>query len=153
MILIKIVQGDILQSDKDITGHQVNCLGIMGAGLAKQIKDKYPDTFIEYKKICDNNKENKTELMGRVYMAHNSDGKIIANIFSQLDVGRNERKTDYKKLKVGLKKVCKYAKENNHSVALPYKIGCGLAGGNWNIVYKIIDSVFDDYEVTLYEFK
>lgn len=91
--------------------------------------------------------------MGHVHIAHNSDGKIVANIFSQLDVGRNERKTDYKKLKIGLKKVCKYAKENNLSVALPYKIGCGLAGGNWNIVYKIIDSVFEDYEVTMYEFK
>lgn len=151
--MIKIVQGDILQSDKDIIGHQVNCLGVMGAGLAKQIKAKYSETFLEYKKICDDHKENREELMGHVYMAHNSDGKIIANIFSQLDVGRTERKTDYKKLKIGLKKVCEYAKENNLSVALPYKIGCGLAGGNWNIVYKIIDSVFEDYEVTLYEFK
>lgn len=151
--MIKIVQSDILQSDKDIIGHQVNCLGVMGAGVAKQVKAKYSETFLEYKKICDVYKENKEELMGHVYMAHNSDGKIIANVFSQLDVGRNERKTDYKKLKVGLKKVYEYAKENNLSVALPYKIGCGLAGGNWNIVYKIIDSVFDDYEVTLYEFK
>lgn len=104
MNLIKIIQGDTLKCSEDIIGHQVNCLGVMGAGLAKQIKAKYYETFLEYKKICDNHKENKEELMGHVYMAHNSDGKIIANIFSQLDVGRNERKTDYKKLKVGLKK-------------------------------------------------
>ncbi|MGE7840657.1 macro domain-containing protein [Lysinibacillus sp. NPDC093712] len=150
--MINIVKGDILNTDKEIIGHQVNCLGVMGAGLAKQIKSKYSETFFEYKKICDEHTDNREDLMGHVYMAHNSNGKIIANIFSQLDVGRNERKTDYKKLKEGLKKVCKYAKENNLSVALPYRIGCGLAGGNWNIVYKIIDSVFEEYEVTLYEF-
>lgn len=151
--MIKIVEGNILDAKEDVIGHQVNCLGYMGAGLAKQIKAKYSETYSEYKNICDQHKENRTELMGKVYMAHNSDSKIIANIFSQLDVGRNERKTDYKNLKKGLMKVCEYAQKNNLSVALPYKIGCGLAGGNWNIVYKIIDSVFSNYNVTLYEYK
>ena len=36
------------------------------------------------------------------------------------------------------------------SVAIPYGIGCGIANGDWNKVYKIIEEVFSDYDVTLY---
>lgn len=151
--MIKIIEGNILNASETVIGHQVNCLGYMGAGLAMQIKARYSETYQRYREICDHHSDNRSELMGMVYLAHNSDGKTIANIFSQLDVGRSERKTDYESLNIGLNKVCEYAKENNLTVALPYKIGCGLAGGDWNIVYKMIDSVFSDYEVTLYEYK
>ena len=37
------------------------------------------------------------------------------------------------------------------SVAIPYGIGCGIANGDWNIVYKIIEKVFQECDVTLYK--
>lgn len=37
-----------------------------------------------------------------------------------------------------------YAKGTNLSIAIPYKIGCGIANGDWDIVSKIIDKVFGD---------
>ena len=40
------IRGDILQSDADIIVQQVNCRGVMGAGLAKQIASQYPEEFI-----------------------------------------------------------------------------------------------------------
>ncbi|RAP14807.1 hypothetical protein HS9_00130 [Bacillus velezensis] len=40
---------------------------------------------------------------------------------------------------------------NTRSITLPYGIGCGLAGGNWNDVNKMIESIFEDYEVTIYK--
>jgi hypothetical protein len=40
---------------------------------------------------------------------------------------------------------------DNDSIALPYNLGCGLASGDWNIVYKIIEEVFNDYDVTIYK--
>lgn len=51
MIIYK--DGDILTSTADVICHQVNCKGVMGAGLAKQIKQKYPAVFKLYKKRCD----------------------------------------------------------------------------------------------------
>jgi len=42
------------------------------------------------------------------------------------------------------------AKKNNLSIAIPYGIGCGLAGGKWDIVYDIIEEVFNDYDVVIY---
>lgn len=59
-------------------------------------------------------------------------------------------------LKSGLKMIKSAVTDENSehyqkTIALPYGIGCGLAGGSWDVVYKIIDETFDDYNVTLYK--
>lgn len=48
--MIKHVKADIFTTDCDIIVHQVNCYGVMGAGIAKQVKERYPDfmTFINH---------------------------------------------------------------------------------------------------------
>ena len=68
------------------------------------------------------------------------------NTFSQ----KENFDTDYKMMKEGLEEVKRYAKTFNLKIAIPYKIGCGIAKGDWEKVYKIIEEVFSDYEVTLY---
>lgn len=147
--MIRIVEGDLLKAKEDIWGHQVNTLGAMGAGLAKQIKVKYPHVFQEYKSVC--NMYNRQSLMGEVTVHLIDDGRLIANLFGQMEVGRGKRQTDYDALHQALTRLKDYAVENNKSVALPFAIGCGLAGGDWKIVYKMIDEVFADYEVVLYK--
>lgn len=149
--MINVINGDILKSGSDIVIHQVNCLGVMGAGLAKQIREKYPEVFVAYNAHCHIHTD-KSELMGTVLFVECNDGTIIANIFGQMDYGRNGRKTDYRSLKRGLNTVRERAESEGLSVAIPHRIGCGLAGGNWNIVYKMIASAFDNYDVTLYEY-
>ncbi len=42
------VEGSVLDAKENIIGHQVNCIGVMGAGLALQIKNKYSMVFEEY---------------------------------------------------------------------------------------------------------
>ena len=53
---IKFIDGNIFSrlsaSKPTYICQQVNCRGVMGAGLAKQIRDKWPVVFDEYKKIC-----------------------------------------------------------------------------------------------------
>lgn len=150
--MITIIEGDILNAKEDIIAHQVNCQGVMGAGLAKQIKNKYYNSFLTYKHACDGVSD-KNDLLGSIRRYREEDGKVICHIFSQLNYGRAKRQTDYEALRNGLKKLEIIARNNDKTVALPYGIGCGLAGGDWDIVYKIIDEVFKDYEVTLYKFK
>jgi O-acetyl-ADP-ribose deacetylase (regulator of RNase III) len=149
--LIKIVKGDILQAKEDIIGHQVNCKGIMGAGLAKQIRNKYPIAYSEYKELC---LKQGDRLLGATQYIDTLDGKVIVNIFGQMGYGRNRIQTDYKALEMALKSIKYTVTETtlkNKSVALPYGIGCGLAGGDWDIVHSIISDVFNDYEITLYK--
>lgn len=40
--MIKHIKGDIFQSGADVILHQVNCQGVMGSGVAKQVREKYP---------------------------------------------------------------------------------------------------------------
>ena len=47
--MIKTVNGNILEATEDIICHQVNCQGVMGSGLAKQIRSKWPSVFADYK--------------------------------------------------------------------------------------------------------
>lgn len=46
---IQIVNGDLLEANEDILGHQVNCQGVMGSGIAKILRDRYPNLYPEYK--------------------------------------------------------------------------------------------------------
>lgn len=68
------------------------------------------------------------------------------NMFSQ----KENFDTDYEAMKRALLEIKQYAKDFNLSIAIPYGIGCGIANGDWNVVYKIIEEVFNDYNVTLY---
>lgn len=150
--MITIKEGNILEGNQDIIIQQVNCLSVMGAGLAKQIRDKYPHVFTLYKIHCDVHKSNREKLLGQVLFVNTSDGKVIANAFGQLGFGRDKVQTDYEALEAALWKVKAYAIKNKLTVSLPEGLGCGLAGGDWNIVYGLIKEVFHDYDVTIYKY-
>jgi O-acetyl-ADP-ribose deacetylase (regulator of RNase III) len=150
--MIKIVEGNILDANEKLICQQVNCQGVMGSGLAKQLKDKYPKLYPSYKKFCEGCKDNNPRtLLGEFQTVPMPDGKVIVNLFGQFDFGRDKKYTDYDALRNSLENILFVAKEcGNDSIAIPYNLGCGLAGGDWNIVYKIIEDVFQDYDVTIY---
>ena len=50
--MIKFVDGDLLQSDAECLVNPVNCVGVMGKGLAYEFKIKYPNMYKDYIKIC-----------------------------------------------------------------------------------------------------
>lgn len=145
-------EGDVLTSSANIIAHQVNCRGVMGAGLAKQIKTKFPKVFAEYKLLCNRCEENgDAKMLLGVVQFVNVDSKIFANCFAQLNYNAKIKQTQDEYFKECMVTLEKYAREENlTSVAIPYKMGCGLAGGNWdNEIYPIIMSVFKDSPVTL----
>ena len=49
---MKVVTGNVLDSNADVIIHQVNCQGVMGSGVAKQVKDRYPVVYEMYKAKC-----------------------------------------------------------------------------------------------------
>lgn len=53
--MIKYVEGDFFDYDTDIRINTVNCVGVMGAGVALAFKNKYPDMYKEYVSVCKNN--------------------------------------------------------------------------------------------------
>jgi O-acetyl-ADP-ribose deacetylase (regulator of RNase III) len=149
--MIRIIDGDLLEATEHLIGHQVNCQGDMKSGIGGQVRDKYPNVFEGYKRLCTRKKP--FHLLGEVQIVPVSKIKYIANIFGQQYYGRDEDViyTSYDALYKGLKCLKDLCKKHNKSVALPYNIGCGLANGDWEKVYEMIDEIFKRYEVTLYK--
>ncbi|MCU5279696.1 macro domain-containing protein [Bacillus thuringiensis] len=145
---IKIVKGDLLQATEDIVCHQVNAQGVMGSGLAKDIKKHYPEAFERYRALC--LQENKgRHLLGTCQIIKSKD-KYIANIFGQHKFGRDGVYTEMDALKQAFYSLKMRAQKHNLSIAIPFKFGCGLAGGDWNEVFKLIEETFRDYHFTIY---
>jgi len=128
--MIKIIDGDILQAKEDIWCHQTNAMGVMGGGIAKQIREKYPEVYKSYKELC--NKRNPNDLLGSVQYVECHNGYIIANLFGQEGFGRNKQYTDYDALREALTSIYERATNHKESVAIPWKIGSALGGGNWD---------------------
>ena len=139
---MKVVYGNILSepdSRPTIICHQVNCKGVMGSGLAKQIRDKHPEVYEAYKQKCSDIDRGIGGLgdvqfipIYNVIVTH-----IIANIFGQYNYGRNRRYTDYDALRKAFRTLAKH--HSGCVVRMPYKIGCGLGGGDWDIVSQSIE--------------
>ena len=141
--MVKYIKGNLLDDNLNfsVIGHQVNCLGVMGAGLAKQIKDKYSEVYIEYLKFC--KKENP---LGNVLLVKTHKDLYIANLFGQFSYSIKTKQTDYNALKSALIKLKNQMLQNNlQTLGLPYKLGCGLAGGDWeNEVEPMIKEIFEN---------
>jgi O-acetyl-ADP-ribose deacetylase (regulator of RNase III) len=116
----------------------------MGAGLALQIKQAYPEVFTKYRYACLNTQK---DLLGCVQII----GKVV-NIFGQRSYGTNTRKTDYDALKTAFTKLHNKLPIEK-SIAFPYGFGCGLAGGDWKIVSNLITNSFKNRKVKICIFK
>lgn len=142
------MEGNILDTPFQFIAHQVNCQGVMGAGLARQIKMKYPEVFQDYVKYC--KLFSKDNLFGSGFGSWTRDNKhCILNIFGQFGYGIGKRQTDYDALYAGFAYVIKLIRDTyfvtNKSyqivIAIPYGIGCGLAGGDWNEVKSVLEAI------------
>lgn len=152
--MIKIINGDLLQAKEDIIAHQVNCQGVMGSGVAKQIREKFPDAYSDYKTMVDYHKKAEggtKELLGKV-QAVKINSKWICNIFGQHAYGHDGKLyTSTDSLYEAFKTIRTYAERVGLSVALPYMIGCYRGGADWKLVEDLLLKAFDGYEVTLYK--
>jgi O-acetyl-ADP-ribose deacetylase (regulator of RNase III) len=152
---------DLFESGADILCHQVNCQGVMGSGVAEQVKERYPKVFEEYVDWC---KEQKPEeLLGKVQhivlkmpWEDNPNGEPLGvlNIFGQLDYGYGKQHTDYKALKHAFTIINTYCREfcpYSPVLAFPYKFGCARGGGDWDTVYALMEECLTDVMVFICE--
>lgn len=146
--MIVEVKKDLLTTEAEIIAHQTNCVAVMGGGVAKQIKEKLLDdvAFKKYQDYCFAERE---ALLGRIQYLNANNGKIIANLFAEVEPTDDEVDTNYEALRQCLTDLKFMAKRHGFKIAIPGYIGCGLAGGDWTVVYEIIRSVFENSPVVL----
>lgn len=147
--MIKTVIGDILDAPEDIICHQVNCQNAMGSGVAKVLFTRWPEIKKSYHRYC-RRFSSPEKLLGQVQLVEVAPNKQVANIFGQLEFGRDKYRkyTDYAALTKAFNKIRNQCADK--SLAFPYGFGCGLANGDWKIVYNMIEIYFKDMDVTIY---
>jgi len=137
MIEFVSVRGDLLQSKDDVLVNAVNKVGVMGAGIALEFKNKFPDMFESYKKFytganfrqdCHVWKEDGT-------------GQFIFNFVTKdhfID------KSNYGLVEDSMDQLIQFIKSKRmiKSISMP-KVGCGLGGLSWTRVKKMIKEEFE----------
>lgn len=155
--MITYKDGDLLKSRCDIICHQTNCMGVMGAGIAKQIRKIHPTVYKSYKYFC--NEYGCEFVFGHTLLCPIGNNKYIANMFAQYDfLPQGVKHTDYVKFKEccrGLKaSALKLYQNRNPKIGFPYRIGCGLGGGDWTTIECIIHDAFDDsWDIEIWKLK
>lgn len=145
------ITGDILNVKDGIICHQVNYYGSMGGGVAAAIAENIltDEQYADYVAYC--KKAGRTAL-GTVQFLGCPGGLIVANMFCQDDAlargaVENQGITDYDAMRRCLIHVRSMAALQGKRVYFPRNVGCGIAGGNWDMVRYIIMDVFDNASV------
>lgn len=124
----------------------------MGRGVAKTFKEKYPFAFSQYKDLCKDRVPD--ELLGTVLMRYEIDNKWTCCMFAQDDWRGHGCNTDYAAFEEccdAIKREIKTLYLGNITINMPYGIGAGLGGGNWDTIYSILKNEFKNYNVILWK--
>ena len=150
--MIEYLDGDALAVDAEVIMHQTNCKGAMGAGIALQIRKKYPEVYKEYVDFC-KSVTNSKELLGKCQIIKTINVNFVANLFGEdAFYPKGVRHTDYDALEKSLKSLKEWMIENEIKIAsCPFLLGCGLAGGQKEVVLNILKQLFEnDENIILY---
>ncbi len=123
--------GDILDITEGVIVHQVNTKLVAGAGMALAIRRRYPAWYTAYKA--------SDPVLGRVMYYRVARGLVVASLYAQEGIGRHRRQTNYAALGKALCDLgIKTQGGSRPQVYVPYRLGCGLAGGDWSVVLPLI---------------
>lgn len=152
---MQIIEGNIItEVDKALKLNQKvaliqqeNCKGATGAGVSGAINQRFPVAKKEFYKF--NQLYKPKQQYGQLQIIDAEENVIVFNSYSQFNYGNGKKRkikfTDEQLLISNILKALDYCKENNITLYCPWLIGCGLANGDWNIVFdalKDTDIVF-----------
>lgn len=133
--MIEYITGNIFNSNTQALVNTVNCVGVMGRGIALQFKNKYPNNFKAYQKAC----KQEQIIPGKMFVF--ATGELInPQWIINFPTKRHwKEKSRIEDIKLGLDDLVKIIQENNiSSIAIP-PLGAGLGGLNWKDVRQQIE--------------
>ncbi|XZN90275.1 MAG: macro domain-containing protein [Microcoleus sp.] len=163
---VSLIRGDMFFSKMQTLTVSVNCVGVMGKGLASTAKDRFPDVYVRYEKVC----RNKSLQIGKPYL-YKRESSVIEQL-AEPTLLPSENRNDHSQtwfllfptknhwknnstlidIENGLQWLCEnYKSEGIKSLAMP-ALGCGLGGLEWRdvgpLMCKYLTSI--DIPVAIY---
>lgn len=148
--MIEYRTGDILQARAEAFVNTVNCVGIMGRGVALQFKNNFPANFKAYKAAC----ERKEVQPGRMFV-YETGSMLNPKYIINFPTKRHWRgKSRIQDIEIGLDALAQEIRKRKiRSIAIP-PLGSGLGGLDWQEVRQRIEAVLrslDDVHIIVYE--
>lgn len=144
--MIEERNGDLLvQRDLCAIVHQANCFHTMGSGIAMALSVKWPQVY----QADLATKHGDRAKMGTFSMAMVEHGLMrVYNLYSQFRYGRTATHTEYDMMAKGLRAINEdldtpHYYEGVFKIGIPYRMGCGSAGGNWDYVMHVLEDIYD----------
>jgi len=155
MSRVKIRTGNLLKASEQFITHQCNCLTHRSAHLSKQVFTAFP-----YADIYSIREKGQEDQLGTIEIRGNGeDQRYIINLLGQFYPGRtkypNSKKDGLKAREDAFRSCLEHILEieDMESIAFPFGVGCGAAGGDWSTYLAMIEDFADqtDAEVVIYK--
>jgi len=142
--MLRVLIGDLFESRAQTLVNAVNCVGVMGKGIAEQFKGRFPAMFEDYKRRS----KRKQVRLGEPYLYRDSSGVQIVNFPTKGHWRSASRLAD---VEHGLDYLAKHVEKwRIHSLALP-ALGCGAGGLEWfdvgPLIYRKLNKLPIDVEL------
>ena len=161
-MLLEIRNGDLILSNATVIVHQVNCMGVMRSGVAKSIREMWENVYIKYMDVCKSACTDTRSLLGTICpvpLRFGCGTKYVVNLFGQHKFGYDgKRYTSYDAVYDGLVELKKFVLENfenepSTTVAFPWKMSSVRGGAEWDIIDRMIRTIFNDTNITIQYWK
>lgn len=132
----------LFESNAQTLVNTVNCVGVMGKGIAKAFKQREPEMFTAYKRLCDQ----KLLVPGKLWLWRGSENWVL-NFPTKLH-WRSPSKIEW--VEAGLDKFVRtYEAQGVTEIAFP-KLGCGNGGLDWEEVRPLMERYLSDLTIPVF---
>jgi len=141
------IQGDLFADLKvgDAVAHGANCRGIMGAGVAKAIKAKFPQNFNYYNQFC-----NRDMFKPGDIIPFQENGFVIYNLGTQYELGADAK---VENVRVSVRSMVSHAATYTDLKQIKtVRLGCGIGGLDWDEVKPVLEEIPSELELIVYYF-
>lgn len=144
---------DIIDCNTKVIVHCCNDAGVWGKGFVLALSKKWSQPEKKYREWA---KSKNNFSLGEIQLVTVSENIVVANLIGQHRYGSSQSKyypfIRYSALETGFEKLAlHFSKDLDVSFHMP-RIGCGLAGGQWNKVSPLIEKKLANYKVVVYDF-
>ena len=154
---MKTIEANLLDFPNGINTifHQANTENVMGAGIAKQIRERYPEAYkVDRDYFVPKGKDRLGHYTQALVSGDDTAYKMVANLYGQM---LNENsifgiRTNYFALRDALRDCLGnynafFSHYDKPICGFPYGMGCGLGGGDWKIVESIIKEALKEFHL------
>lgn len=155
--MIKYIKGDVIKALKDdkvdYLLHCCNAQGVMGSGIARQVKEQFPEAYKAY--MFDYTNVAKDRLLGTI----SGDSGVINAVTQQYYGYDGKRYTNYGALASCLSEIfyhiqdsqeCDYSLKGRTVIGIPYKMASDRGGADWGIVLELVEHLLSWAGIYIY---